>query len=52
MTDMKRLFKVVDHGEVRYFEKKLVAKHYRNLHKGSTLHRGPDHDKGETGCAV
>lgn len=44
-----RLFKVcIPAGEDQFFADRAEAKRLRELTKGATLHRGPDHWRGET----
>ena len=48
---MLKLFKIVLHNkdnDILYVEKKMSAKKIRDANPGATLHRGPDHWKGET----
>ena len=44
-----KLYKVCSPGKrVQFFDKKVEAKVARDATPGSTLHRGPDHGRGET----
>ena len=44
-----KMFKVcIPKGTTQFFVDKMEAKALRNLTPGATLHRGPDHPRGET----